>query len=243
MKKNGHYNIEDQIEAYRKGLLSDEEVESLWLDLIEYPEHMEYLINSVNLEALASGKQTLEPASNGASNNYKWTTVLGRIAAVFVFAIGVLSMFYLFNNDQQSEPEPVAEIELNNFRTSSIPTDVFEYELQRAINLASLEHENEALDKLNKIDQLQLSEEQSVRLELSKGSVYYNKGNYESAVQMLTRLLEAEHDMHLLTREKIHWYLGNAYLQMNQEELAIDHIRITYELNGAYRRLAEQHLE
>ncbi|MDG5766370.1 hypothetical protein QA596_02745 [Balneolales bacterium ANBcel1] len=234
--------IQDQIDAYRNGELTEEQIDDLWVDLISYPDQMEYLVNSVNLEKLASDQKSPANIIADSKTDYSWLRTIGRVAAVLLMVTGIISMIYMFNSDRFFEPSPLAEIELNSFRSSTIPSDVFEYELQRAINMASLDKHAKALEKLEDIHGLNLSAEQEIKLKLSKGSVLYNHHEYAKASEVFRSLLDEYDDLHILTEEQIHWFLGNAYLHMGVEEQALVHIRITYELNGAYRRQAERFL-
>ncbi len=247
---NPHY-IQEKIDAYRSGKLSEEEVDLLWAELIEDPDQLEYLINSVNLEAIASDKDIaqftsgaqMKPTSSKRFRFYRLSGRTMRIAAVFLVLTGILSMIYLFGSDYVFEPEPIAVIELDSYRSSTIPTAVFDYQIQRAINYASLEQYDLALENIQEINPEYLSEEQKISLAINKGSIYYNRGNYAAAKNIFQEILDrSEEEMHVLTKEKIHWFLGNTYLHLEEEDLAMIHIQKTYELNGAYRRLAKRYL-
>jgi tetratricopeptide (TPR) repeat protein len=251
VKNSENQIIQDRIDAYRADKLSDEEIDMLWVDLIEYPDHMDYLINSVNLEAIsAEYEQESEQVAELKQLKIVKKPVLfqlsqnwGRIAAVFLVGFGLLSMVYMFGNEYVSEPGPISNIELDSYRSSNIPTVVFEYEIQRAINLASLEQFDEALQMLQEMEHADLSKDQQVSLQVNRGSILYNKGDYRSARDVFNETLDNFDDLHILTEEQIQWYLGNTYLQLGEEELARIHIQKTYDLNGAYRRLAERFLE
>lgn len=250
MKRTDLHRIQQQIDAYRRGTLTDEEIDLLWAELIEYPDQLEYLINAVNLEAIAAreGVETYKTSSQKEKNGgiakiYPLSRTWGRIAVVFAVVIGVMSATYFWGSEYVFEPGPVDEVELNSFRSSTIPSAVFDYDLQRAVNLAAMEQYDQALDKIEDIQDQNLTQEQKVSLLLNKGSVYYNQGDYYSAKEVFHRILKNHEDLHVLTREQIHWFLGNAYLQLEEEELARQHIQKTYDLNGAYRRMAERYLD
>lgn len=242
--------MQKQIEAYRAGELTDEEIDLLWEKMIEDPDQLEYLINSVNLQVIASErKDILNPSGKAKYPNLKllvfqrYRTTWGRIAAVVLILAGMLSTIYFFGSEYLYEQEPLAEIELDTYRSSTIPTAVFDYQVQRAINLASLEKYDQAIDMLNEIELAQLTDDQKVSLMLNKGSILYNRGDYRSAKDLFHEILDNHEDLHLLTEERVQWFLGNVYLQLGQEEIALEHIQKTYDLNGAYRRLAKRYLD
>ncbi len=246
MKKSEIHKIQEQIDAYRRGVLTQDEIDALWVKLVEYPEQMEYLINTVNLEAVAAKRAKDSEWDATEKRTPVIQTFLrnwSRVAAVFLVVAGTVSAIYLFGSEYVTEPRPIAEIEMDNFRTSMIPTVVFDYEIQRAINLASMEEFEQALDKLEEIDREHLTEEQQVKLQINKGSIYFNRGDYDSAIEVFNGILANHDQLHVLTEEQVHWFLGNAYLQLDEEELAQKHIHETYDLNGAYRRLAERYLD
>lgn len=249
MNKEKNNTIQQKLDAYRAGELSDQEIDLLWEKMIETPEHLDYLINSVNLEAIA-GQQKQDATTSkrkDAKTNvfvlYGLQGTWGRVAAMFIVTIGLLSTVYLFGSEYLFDREPVSEIELDTFRSSTLPAAVFDYQVQRAINLASLEKYDEAIEMLKEIELVHLSDEQNVSLMLNKGSILYNRGDYHAARVLFHEILDNYDDLHMLTEERVQWFLGNVYLQLGQEETARVHIQKTYELNGAYRRLAERYLE
>ncbi len=249
MNKQEHNKIQEKLDAYRAGKLSDREIDLLWEKMIETPEHLDYLVNSVNLQAIASQqkKDSVSSKRRDKKSNvfvlYGFQGTWSRIAAMFIITVGLLSTIYLFGSDYLFDQDPVSEIELNTYRSTTLPTAVFDYQVQRAINMASLEKYDEAIDMLKEIELAHLSDEQQVSLMLNKGSILYNRGDYYAAKDLFHEILDNYDDLHLLTEERVQWFLGNVYLQLGQEEVAMKHIQRTYDLNGAYRRLAKRHLE
>jgi len=245
------YLLEARIDAYRRGELSDEQIDKLWEELIEYPEYLDYLKNSVNLEAIATEEDNAVTDAASARRNtrkskpefYKIPAMWGRVAATLLVIAGVLSVVYLFGSDYIFEPKPMKEIELDTYRSSTIPSAEFDRKVQEAINLASLEKYHEALQKLEEMEENELTTEQIISLHINKGSIHYNSGDYLAAKDVFHGILDEDYDLHVLTREKVHWFLGNTYLQLEEEGKAQQHIKKTYELNGAYRRLAERYMD
>lgn len=241
-------NIQNKLDAYRAGKLSEQEIDQLWKEMIENPDHLDYLVNSVNLQAIAEQqkqKSSSKTKKSGANIFvlYGLQGTWGRIAAIFVLTVGLLSTIYLFGSEYLFEQDPVTEIELDAFRSTTLPTAVFDHQIQRAINMASLERYDDAIDLLREIELAHLSEDQQVSLKVNKGSILYNRGDYHAAKVIFLEILDDHDDLHVLTEERVQWFLGNVYLQLGQEELAEKHIQNTYDLNGAYRRLAERYLE
>ena len=250
MNKEDWNNIQNQLDAYRAGELSDREIDLLWEKMIKNPEHLEYLINSVNLQAIASQQSEVSASIGKDKRNksniftlYGFQGTWSRIAAIFVLTVGMLSTIYLFGSEYLFEQEPVSEIELDTFRSTTLPAAVFDHQVQRAINMASLEKYDEAIEMLKEIEHVHLTDAQRVSLMLNKGSILYNRGDFHAAKGIFHEILDNNDDLHVLTEERVQWFLGNVYLQLGQEELAMKHIQKTYDLNGAYRRLAKRYLE
>ncbi len=249
MNKKEHNRIQDKLDAYRAGKLNDQEIDLLWEKMIENPEHLDYLINSVNLQAVASQQKRRSIGSKGSGKKsnvfvlYGFQSSFARIAAIFIITVGLLSTVYFFGSDYILQQDPVSDIELDTYRSTTLPTAVFDYQVQRAINMASLEKYDEAIEMLGEIEMAHLSEEQQVSLKLNKGSILYNRGDYYAARDLFREILDNHENLHILTEERVQWFLGNVYLQLGEEEIALKHIQRTYDLNGAYRRLAERHLD
>jgi len=249
VNKEDFKKIEERLDAYRAGELSDQEIDLLWEKIIENPEYMDYLINSVNLEAIAvqqkksSGLHRKKSKKTNVFALYGFQGTWSRIAALFIITIGLLSTIYLFGSEYMFEREPMSEIALDNFRSSTLPTAVFDYQVQRAVNMASLEKYDEAIEMLKEIELVHLTDEQRISLMVNKGSILYNRGEHHAAKDLFHEILENYDNLHLLTEERVQWFLANVYLQLGQKELARDHIQKTYDLNGAYKRLAKRYLD
>lgn len=247
MKKTEIEYLQNQIDAYRSGRLSENEIDSLWEKMIEEPENLEYLKNAVNLEAIAEKQKDNQIRSiirKGASIlQFKSAGILGRVAAIVIIVVGLISTMFVFTSDYITEADPMENIEMNTYRSTNIPEEVFEYQVRRALNLAAVENYEEAVALLNSIQPEHLTEEQIISLKLNKGTIFYNGGDFHSAKKLFHDILDSKEELHILHAEKAHWILANTYLQLKEKDKARVHIQKTFDLNGSYRRLAERRLE
>lgn len=230
--------LEEKIDRYINGQLSPREVDELWAELIQDDYHLDYLKSVANLKAVIERKKEERKAAKTKKYWYY------AAAAAIALLIGVLGVLYLSVENTPSV-QPVANIELDYYRSGDgdIDPDVTENKVVRdAIKLANTGRVKEAITLLG--GELENTSEPTVVAELSLnlGSLHYNRGNYSEAIGYYKKVVAHKDDVDVLMLEKAYWYIGNAYFHMDKLAEAKTNIENAYNLNGAYRRVAESYL-
>lgn len=230
--------IEEKIDRYINGQLSQEEIDDLWAELIQDGYHLDYLKTVANLkEAVKKRKQKQKVRRLKKYWSY-------AAAAVLALTIGVIGVFNLSQLDSENTVQPIESIELDYYRSSEgVVGDGADSRIIRdAITLANSGNFNQAVNLLN--EELQKADKPQwiAVLNLNLGSLYYNEGNYRESIDFFKEVVDRESTIDVLTVEKAYWYLGNAYFQLDELDQAKQNIEKAYALNGAYRRVAQSYL-
>lgn len=237
IESNRNNELEEKIDQYVNGQLSQDEVDELWSQLIQDGEKLDYL------KTVANTKAVLESENEKARVFSLKKTWAYAAAAVVVLLIGVLTVLNYPAFETESV-KPIASIELDYYRSEEgVATERPGAEvLKNALALANRGNTNEAITMLKQALQNANNPSVAAELKLNIGSLYYNNGDYQQAIQNFEDVIEKK-QVDILTREKGYWYLGNAYFQLNQLDKARQAIENAYELNGAYRRVAKHYLD
>lgn len=243
LKAHNREHLRERIDAYIAGQLDESEKEALWELLLREPDLLQYLKNAVNLRAVAE-RSSAQASRDSASVIHLWSARWRNAAAVMLLMISLVAIAVHFSSTPVSRPEPVSEIDPGTIRSTALAGDIFDRQLAEVSDLAAMNRHSEAFALLDELTFEELSVEQHVVLKVNKGVIHYNMGAYSEARHAFESALPAEGEdpLPFLTTEEIHWYLGNTWLKLQNEERALHHMQITYDLNGAYRRMAGRYL-
>lgn len=230
--------IEEKIDQYVNGQLSDVEVEQLWAELIQDEYYLDYLKSAANLKAV------IEKRNSKAKVTRMRRYTSYAAAAVITLVIGVLTVLNYPGVDFSSDVQPIDKIELDYYRSAESAVDASgdSRVIRDAITLANTGRFNEAVALLEKELSQTDDPEWMAELNLNLGSLFYNEGRFQESITYYQKVLDQKEQIDVLTLEKTYWYLGNAYFQTDQLDKARDTIEKAYELNGAYRRVAQSYL-
>jgi tetratricopeptide (TPR) repeat protein len=147
MSKDQHIELEQRIDAYLKGQLSEEEADQLWADLLEFPEYYQHLKTELALkrhfEQQNSGHDnhsspppiTDLPSANGAGSpqdgnsnppmgssssrpaGNSWKWTMAA-AAVVIIILGL--NFFLPDQTQTAQQMALADIKVNDMETPDV---------------------------------------------------------------------------------------------------------------------------
>lgn len=232
-------DIEEKIDRYINGQLSPEEIDNLWAELVQDEDHLDYLKSVANLKSVIERRRR---------NNKKarirriWSYAA---AAVLVLALGVMLVLNTSTFTGPDSVQPVENIELDYYR--SVEGEASRTEgntvISDAITLANTGNFEQAVSLLEKELEGEITPAWESEVNLTLGSLYYNESQYREAIPHYEVVIENRDELDVLTLEKAFWYLGNTYFQLEEMEKAKENIRKAYELNGAYRRVAQSYLK
>lgn len=237
MKKIDRNNIEQEINRYINGKLSESEVEELWSVLIQDDEYMDYLKTAANIKEIAESEEG-PPVKRVKSWIYAG-------AAVIVLLLAVLAILFYSNSKNESQLEPIAAIELPFTRSADMTAQTPDREeiIREAVTLYYKGHFEEAIDLLTEEKKKSADLNWIARLNITMGILHYNDDKFKQAAFYFSDVVKYEGDIALLKLEKAYWYLGNAYFQMLELEKAEAAMRKAYTLDGAYSRVAKLYLD
>lgn len=231
---NQNQSIEDRITRYVNTRLNDEEVEQLWADLIASPYYYDYLKTAANVKYLLNQEKTKQ--ANIQKRRY-WMAIAASIA----ITIGILSLVFQFNRTANTL-KPLDNLAFANMRSAEVMNNTPQSQIQRGINFANSGKVTKAITLFTKIKE----ENENFRIksmaDLNLGIVYYNKHNYQKAIQSFKDVISTDKS-DVLMKEKAYWFAGNAYLKLNDLKSAKSYIQKAYNMNGAYRRVAGKYLK
>jgi tetratricopeptide (TPR) repeat protein len=228
--------LEEKIDQYINGQLTAREVDELWAELIQDGYHLDYLKSTANLKKVIERRREKR---NNTSKRY-WYYAAAAVVTLLIAVMGVMN-FYV-----QDSPSitPVSSVELDYYRSGDgALADDNSGVIREAIRLANTGRVTEAISLLDA--ELENASDPSwiAELSLNLGSLHYNQASYPEAIDYYGKVIENKDQIDVLMLEKAYWYTGNAYFHMDQLAQARSNIEKAYELNGAYRRVAESYLQ
>lgn len=239
IENNFNKDLERKIDLYVNGQLNSEQTDKLWAELIQNGYYLDYMKTVANVKHIIERKRTdkKSPKVHTFKTYAKYITA----AAVLMIA-GVLGIMN-YSNSSSYTVEPVNAIGLDVIRSAEgVPENITNDIIRKAIRLATAGNSEEAIVMLE--DELaSATEAQDIAdISLSLGSIQYNNGNYDAAIESFQRVTD-QNEVDPLVTEKGYWFLGNTYFQLEQFEQAKSAFQNAYELNGAYSRVAKTYLE
>jgi tetratricopeptide (TPR) repeat protein len=238
IESNTNKDLESKIESYLEGELSANQIDELWAELIQDDYYYDYLKTAASIKGLSEKRKKKAPIFELSQTKQVYlAAAIMLIAAIFV-------VFSISDDNSNLTVNPVSSIELDYYRSAE--GVVLENEsndmLMMVISIANSGDIEGSLLLIN--EQFANTENSYIRQELmvTAGSILYNSGNYELALEKFEKGLEYKTDNILLT-ERNYWYMGNTYFQLNKIDKAKEALENAYKLDGAYSRIAESYLK
>lgn len=233
--------LKHKIDLYVEGELTPREVDELWAELIQHEQYMDYMKSVANLKTVVAERREAKKVTKLPTYLYY---AAAAVVALLVTVFGVINFV-----STSSEPmvSPVDDVELEYYRSAdgALASEQGKDMVQEAIALANKGNQEQAINMLKtSLGGDKVSGAQEIEMRLTLASLYYNHQQYDKAIDIYSKIIDRESQAKIgvLTLEKAYWYRGNAYFQKDQLPKAKADIQKAYELNGAYRRVAERYL-
>lgn len=232
---NPQKNIEERIELYLDGKLSKDEIEELWLDILNKPEYFTHL--KINLSLRKRYRQKKEHPVVNTTNYQPW---LLSVAAVVLFILA----FNFFYTSIDETIVPLKQISFYELESSKVvrsdnqnltKTDSL---LNEAFNAVVTGEKNKGIDLYTQIYNKNVTASYSAKAHLNIGIIFYNELNFDDAAVSFRSALDAGGKIPRV-EEKSHWFLAQTYINMNLLEKARDSARKTLEMNGKFKDEAQ----
>ena len=238
MESLGDQHIRKQIDAYIKGKLKKDEIEALWQEIAKEPSLLEDLEIEIGVRELLKKEVKQKRFFIRQFPNWAWHAS----AAAVIVLVALVQLFKV---------EPPTE--LNQFIIGSIKADQIESSegirskdmvvtipdslLNLGFKAALSGNNNQAMELFDEIITNYDVEPYGSKAFLNKGILYYNDGAYQEAIDAFLQSLDRASDNRMIS-EKAYWFLGNAYVNTDQLEKALEAVGQAYSKDGVFRSAA-----
>lgn len=237
--------LEQKIDAYIKGRLSEEEAQKLWEKLLQRPDYIELLKTELGVKSILEKR-----SSNNNSTSTEKSSIIYSIqkswkwmAAAAAVALLVVSInFFQLDTTKSLQSEVPGQLNLaenlssaevfRNQKTETLPADSLLNQGFKAALSGDISKAVAAYDEIiNKYD----DESAATKAYLNKGIIQYNNGSFGESIESFKAVIKRDTKREVL-EEKAYWYMGNAYINIEQLEKAREAIHKVYSMDGIYRK-------
>lgn len=260
MNSSRDLDLEKQIDAYIKGRLTEDQVKDLWIELFKRPKYIDLLETELSIKLIIEEQLEAEQNSSSLSEqtpdgkakepafrrSWKW---LATAASIIILIIA----FNFFQMEQQQSVQQLTLGEINLVENLATPevlrgqdTDVRSTGLDSLLNLgfkAAISGDREkALQIYQKVVDTFAKDPKTAMAHLNIGIINYNSAEYQKATDAFLKAIDLGAEDRIL-EEKAYWYLGNAYVNMDELDKAEQAIEKAYAYEGIYQKPASRLLE
>lgn len=248
------HELERKIDLYICGRLNQDQIDALWVEMIENPSAYSYLKTTVALQKIAnktiatgsisnSNVKYLSASKSRSTKNWKKYAA----AAAIVVSAGVGGSYVIESNSSLVNAtgfKPYDKLELVVYRSSgnSQQLDDANLELKKAIDSALIGDTSQALILLNSI--LESTDDKLIKAEayLNIGILEYNSNDFNAAAMSLQNAASLSSE-NVLLYERVIWNLAHAQMALGDNTNAKSTIRQVVALEGAHSRAAQSYLD
>jgi tetratricopeptide (TPR) repeat protein len=244
-KMSRDIELEKEIDAYIKGKLTEEEAQQLWEKLLQRPDYIELLKTELGVKSILQ-----ERSSNNSSTSAKESSIIYSIqkswkwmAAAAAVALLVVSVnFFQLDTNKSIQSEVPSQFNLaehlssaevfRSQKTETLPADSL---LNQGFEAALSGDISQAIANYDKIINKYNTEPAATKAYLNKGIIEYNSGNFGKSIESFQAVIQRDTERAVL-KEKAYWYMGNAYINIEQMEKAREAIHKVFSMDGIYRK-------
>ena len=235
--------ISQAITRFLKGELNDEEIDQLWEEFLKDPELFYLFETEVNLyhmlkEQRSENESGFQSGSTAVIHSLKkYQKWIYAAAAVIILSIGL----QLFTMDQTDllRSQALASIDVTEMMGADVYRDDSERVSDIDINInhalaRALDNEfDEARATLESLLEEDLTEVQTGKVYLNLGILNYNRDQYRESISNFRVVTDVE-TLPFFVEEKAWWFMGNAYLNLDEIEPAREAVFNAYTLDGRF---------
>lgn len=240
MDNSRELEIRQRIDAYIKGQLNEKEIQELWNEFAKDPELLDVLELEVNVKAIIEQKAKQTGQGSKIYKLPRWTWHAAAAAAIIIVALFQLLRVGTPTNIDQFVVQQInpGEIETaDGVRNKDMRITTADSLLNLGFEAIISGNEDRALELFDEVINKYDEEPYGSKAFLNKGIIYYNEGDYNSAILAFREAADRVEDSRMIT-EKAYWYLGNALVNVGDLEAAQEAVFEAYQLDGIFRNPA-----
>ena len=244
-KMSRDIELEQKIDAYIKGKLTEEEAQELWEKLLQRPDYIELLKTELGVKSILEKRSSNKNSTSAEESSiiysiqhsWKW------MAAAAAVALLVVSInFFQLDTNKSLQGEVPGEFNLaenlssaevfRSQKTETLPADSL---LNQGFEAALSGNISKAIAAYDKIISKYGDESAATKAYLNKGIIQYNSGGFGESIESFKAVINRDTNREVL-EEKAYWYMGNAYINIEQLQKAREAIYKVYSMDGIYRK-------
>lgn len=250
MKNSEIVEYSKQIDAYLKGELDRDAIDTLWISFLRNPVLYDYFEIELHLKnMILKSQKKKEQAEWIVAGRLKWrrSVVYASVAAVLLY-ITFIGFNRIFVQDSTtidqialSIIEPGEMVAGSIFRSEENSGFGLVVELNRAIAEAFNQQYESSIYRLSSLKHDELTEKQVIMINLNLGILHFNIQEFEIAQSYFQNVVESG-SVTTTYEEQARWYLANSYLKKGEIDNArSEAMKVSY-FEGKYQTKADEFL-
>ena len=241
MDKKRENEIRQQIDAYVKGQLEEEEIQELWKEFAKNPHLLDILDIEVQVKSLIQ-EEVFGKSSKKTKINRLPSWTWHAVAAAVILCVAWLQ-FFRVNTPTEIEQFVVQQISpdqvetADSFRAEEMAITTPDSLLNLGFEAVLSSNEERAMQLFDEVVANYSEEPYGSKAFLNRGIVFYNKSDFVLAIEAFREAADRVEGNRMVS-EKANWYLGNALVKTGDLEQARESIYAAYQLEGMFREAA-----